>query len=829
MLRLRLTETDGDAGPRRRAALPDPDRAAAPPLRRRRGGAARRAVRRDAAVGRLAAAVPVDARRRRSSPASPASTEVDLPVTCTYDFEVAAAKYLHALDDGEIPLVAAVLRHRVRARRRRASSAAAGRVARGGVVPAAGRGVARRDGPLLPEQRLAAAEPRHARRAHPLQGRAGAARRGTTPSSSCSRKPGRRARDRPTRPTGSPRPAPSPTPCSTRATCSTRTARRRRRTSCAGSSACSRRRALRRGRRLRALGRCAPRSSSIPAATPACRVRIRCLQVQHRSVEAVEPDGIVRAGRRGSPSTASRWVAVGRGGRARARPRRAAAPAGDRRAARGARSSSTAATSTEVLTDSDGRVVGRAVRRREPVDGLVTRRRRRGPTAPRALVKLTVEVENTTDWRGDGRRPGRGRCARSLVAVHTLLAVDDGDVRLAARPARRPRAAAVAGCAQRRHLPGADRRRRASATSCCRRRSSSTTTRRSRPESAGRPLRRDRDRRDPRPAGADADRRGEGRGARHRPPRRGDRRPLRRHAARGLGAPARRGPLDRPVGRRGRADRATARPLPWWDPGVDAGVDPWTDTVLDRRGRGRQGHAGAAAPVAAGRRPRPVPRRPDGHGRRRVPRRRRRRARRRDRSTTTRPPSCSSGRAATCTSTPTRSSRCAMTEPRVARRRHRQHLPRRRRLRRRGRRPPAPARPLPDGVRVADFGIRGVHLAYELLDGYDALVLVDAVPMGEPPGTVAVIEPEPPVDSARRRRPRRRRRPLDEPGRRARHARRPRRHGRPRAGRRLPAARRSRRASACRARSPPRSTGPSMRCWRSLAELCVPNEERSGV
>jgi hydrogenase maturation protease len=51
-------------------------------------------------------------------------------------------------------------------------------------------------------------------------------------------------------------------------------------------------------------------------------------------------------------------------------------------------------------------------------------------------------------------------------------------------------------------------------------------------------------------------------------------------------------------------------------------------------------------------------------------------------------------------------------------------------------------RPLPDGVKVVDFGIRGVHLAYELLDGYDALVLVDALPMGEPPGTVAVIEPE---------------------------------------------------------------------------------------
>jgi hydrogenase maturation protease len=52
-------------------------------------------------------------------------------------------------------------------------------------------------------------------------------------------------------------------------------------------------------------------------------------------------------------------------------------------------------------------------------------------------------------------------------------------------------------------------------------------------------------------------------------------------------------------------------------------------------------------------------------------------------------------------------------------------------------------RAMPEGVKVADFGIRGVHLSYELLDGYDALVLVDALPMGEPPGTLAVIEPGP--------------------------------------------------------------------------------------
>lgn len=33
------------------------------------------------------------------------STEVDFPLTCTYDFEVAGAKYLHALGNGEVPLI----------------------------------------------------------------------------------------------------------------------------------------------------------------------------------------------------------------------------------------------------------------------------------------------------------------------------------------------------------------------------------------------------------------------------------------------------------------------------------------------------------------------------------------------------------------------------------------------------------------------------------------------------------------------------------------------------------------------------------------------------
>jgi hydrogenase maturation protease len=47
---------------------------------------------------------------------------------------------------------------------------------------------------------------------------------------------------------------------------------------------------------------------------------------------------------------------------------------------------------------------------------------------------------------------------------------------------------------------------------------------------------------------------------------------------------------------------------------------------------------------------------------------------------------------------------------------------------------------VPAGVHVEDFGIRGVHLAYEILNGYDTVILVDAAPHDEEPGTVYVME-----------------------------------------------------------------------------------------
>lgn len=53
------------------------------------------------------------------------------------------------------------------------------------------------------------------------------------------------------------------------------------------------------------------------------------------------------------------------------------------------------------------------------------------------------------------------------------------------------------------------------------------------------------------------------------------------------------------------------------------------------------------------------------------------------------------------------------------------------------------SRTLPAGVRVADFGIRGLHLAFELLDHPDdTTILVDATPRGGAPGTVYLIEPD---------------------------------------------------------------------------------------
>jgi hydrogenase maturation protease len=50
------------------------------------------------------------------------------------------------------------------------------------------------------------------------------------------------------------------------------------------------------------------------------------------------------------------------------------------------------------------------------------------------------------------------------------------------------------------------------------------------------------------------------------------------------------------------------------------------------------------------------------------------------------------------------------------------------------------ARELPRGTVVFDFGTGGLDLAYEVMRGYDALVLVDVSRQGGEPGTLYVME-----------------------------------------------------------------------------------------
>lgn len=51
---------------------------------------------------------------------------------------------------------------------------------------------------------------------------------------------------------------------------------------------------------------------------------------------------------------------------------------------------------------------------------------------------------------------------------------------------------------------------------------------------------------------------------------------------------------------------------------------------------------------------------------------------------------------------------------------------------------------MPEGVRVYEAGIGGIGLIQELMDGYDALVILDAVDRSGAPGTVYLLETQVP-------------------------------------------------------------------------------------
>ena len=102
--RLRVEETSGQRVHAVALRVPGPHRAAAPRLRRRRRGGAADAVRRPGPLAADPQAVPVDAVPRPRSRGSPGAPRSTCALPCTYDFDVAGSRYLHALGDGAVPL-----------------------------------------------------------------------------------------------------------------------------------------------------------------------------------------------------------------------------------------------------------------------------------------------------------------------------------------------------------------------------------------------------------------------------------------------------------------------------------------------------------------------------------------------------------------------------------------------------------------------------------------------------------------------------------------------------------------------------------------------------
>jgi hypothetical protein len=159
-----------------------------------------------------------------------------------------------------------------------------------------------------------------------------------------------------------------------------------------------------------------------PEAAAVLRVRARCLQVQHRFVEASDgPGAFVRVDQ--LEVDGKRYVtwdeAIDRV--VDLPPRRL-----ERLSQRGyvATFGWVGATERELLRRADGTIAGRLVRRSEPLRGRVivtaTEVDCDGP-----LVKVTVTIENTTTWAGTSSRR-ESVMGQSLVAVHTMLAVDHG-------------------------------------------------------------------------------------------------------------------------------------------------------------------------------------------------------------------------------------------------------------------------------------------------------------------------------------------------------------------------------------------------------------------
>ena len=212
------------------------------------------------------------------------STQVELPLVCTYDFEVAGAKYLASLSDGDIPLVLLFsgtvfsrgplglsiepIPWDLEALRTGCPSPCGGRpwTPTSPIAPGCGSTAAR----------LRSSSGSRASHGLPILC--------NWPSNTSWRRPRRQSRDRCRRRVGSARPSRWPTPSSTRGTCSIPTGPPRPRTGFAGSSACS---CPRHGAPTTPPSDRRPAECLVrPGPTAAMTIRVRFLQQQERAVEA---------------------------------------------------------------------------------------------------------------------------------------------------------------------------------------------------------------------------------------------------------------------------------------------------------------------------------------------------------------------------------------------------------------------------------------------------------------------------------------------------------------------------------------------------------------
>jgi hypothetical protein len=160
-----------------------------------------------------------------------------------------------------------------------------------------------------------------------------------------------------------------------------------------------------------------------PGATPALTVRVRCLQLQRRTVEAAAPGGFAATDELDVDGTP--WVPWDEAIEhvidlppARLRP---LAVVGREELFRLG-----AAEETEAVRSADGTLAGRIIRRREAVDGRVHVAAARAEGGG-ALLRVSVTVANTSAWSSPSGAPRDDALLRSAVGVHTMLAVDDGE------------------------------------------------------------------------------------------------------------------------------------------------------------------------------------------------------------------------------------------------------------------------------------------------------------------------------------------------------------------------------------------------------------------